>query len=183
VANGPKFYIDDLSASVIQDVAHRVYNLKGGPGIELHNDANGITVSLIPQQRRGAYSAPPSPRASCRITAISGAWPIWGYTVQRVIGYDSSKAWPLCHLTDGKDLVGVNRIEFTPASYPALCGEGVMIQDATGLVATTFAGGTASICLVRPPIVGDTVDCDLFADANGGALTALFTWPRSAQPD
>lgn len=122
-----------------------------------------------------------------RITAVAGAWPKWSFTVQLVVGFNSATAWPGCFVTDAVDLAGINARDFTPGSYPALCGEGVMIENSTGKVSTGFAGGTASTCKMRPPIVGDLVEGQIYADQNSGAgglgTVVVFTFERSAQPD
>ncbi|MCL2647728.1 MAG: hypothetical protein FWD61_12080, partial [Phycisphaerales bacterium] len=61
-----------------------------------------------------------------RITYVSGSFPVWSYTVQRIRKYDPSQTGPEAWVTDGKNITGVlNRFEWTPASYPYWHGAGV----------------------------------------------------------
>ncbi|MCL2647706.1 MAG: hypothetical protein FWD61_11970, partial [Phycisphaerales bacterium] len=80
------------------------------------NDDDGTTLILVPI----------SAGFQGRITSVSGSFPVWNYTVQRVTKYDPSQTGPEAWVTDGKNITGVlNRFEWTPASYPYWHGAGV----------------------------------------------------------
>lgn len=115
-----------------------------------------------------------------RITAVSGSFPVWSYTVQRVVSKDTTKTDYTMWVVDGVSLTATNGFEWTPASYPFLHGVGVWVENSSGAVSTTFGGGTAGNCLIRAIGVGAVVDVSIFPDQDGN-LTYAFSSPNSAQ--
>ena len=119
----------------------------------------------------------------CRITAISGSFPVWTYTVETVVKCDPSQTGPGRWVTDGKPITGVrNRFEWVPTSYPYTHGVGVQIADNTGAVAESFTGSNAGECKIRSIGIGAVVDVSVDYDDQGKAYYS-FAAANSAQAD
>lgn len=111
-----------------------------------------------------------------RITAVSGTFPAWSYTCQRITGYDSSLTGAARWVTDGVDIAGVlNRAEFAPASgYPYIYGNGSNITDSSGTV-------DSGACVIIPIGVGAVVDVTTNKDTTGGTMVYSFVAMNSAE--
>jgi hypothetical protein len=110
-----------------------------------------------------------------RITAVSGGFPIWAYTVQRITGFNSGNTGYLKWTTNGTDIAGVlNGSEFaTQSGYPYTYGNGVTITASDG----TVNGGS---CKIKPLGIGRTVSLNVTLDQSGG-LVYYFEADNSAQ--
>ena len=109
-----------------------------------------------------------------KITAVSGSFPAWSYTVQKITSYNSSLSNAAKWVTDGNDITGVvNRAEFggTP-NYTY--GNGVTITNSDGTVNSTS-------CKIIAIGVGSVVDCSVDIDVNGNQLVYSFCQMNSAQ--
>ncbi len=87
-----------------------------------------------------------------KITQVNGpAFPtstIGVYHGERVTGLDSTKTDLSRYKTDGITLTLENTFEVTLPSYPAYIGEGLLIADSTGKIASSHSVGTAGNCTI-----------------------------------
>lgn len=109
---------------------------------------------------------------ACRVTAVSGSFPQWSYTCQRVTGYDSTQTAAARWVTDGIDITGcINTMEQsgTPTyTFPT----GVSITSSTGQVNSTA-------CVIKSIGVGAVVDLSFVVDS-AGVPVFRFAQPNSA---
>jgi hypothetical protein len=126
---------------------------------------------------------PPSTFAG-RITSVSGTFPEWVYTVQRVESYDSTQTQYNKWVTDTvTSYTCKNRCEWTPTSYPFLHGAGFKVTNSNGFVAESYdEPSTASDCKVRAIGVGSVVDVTLTTDEDDEPVYSFYQ-PNSAQRD
>jgi hypothetical protein len=130
-------------------------------------NAQGISFPLL-------FTRVEAVKFKARITAVTGSFPAWSYTVQKVIGYNSSLSNAARWVTDGVDITGVlNRCEFggTP-NYTY--GTGNTITNTDGTVNSTS-------CKVVAIGIGAVPDCSVDVDANGNVLVTSFELQNSAQ--
>ncbi len=129
------------------------------------------------------FTSPVSGTFKYRITGVSGSFPVWSYTCQRVIYRNTGLTDQTQWVTDGINVAGVsNRCEWTPGSYPFIHGTGVMVENSSGAVSTTYSGGTAGNCKIRAIGVGSVVDLDIDTDQNYAPNYSFYV-PNSAQAD
>lgn len=163
--------------------------MAGGPVIFTEGAAGNIADTVRRVLRDGGdRSAPPrrGPRYVgndeflARITAVSGSFPTWSYTVQRVTSYNSANSNAAKWVTNGTNITAKNGMEFG-GTAPYTYGNGVTVANAsTGAVATAFGGSTASTCLIRSIAVGALVWVSPLLDENGSAVY-VFNAANSAQ--
>jgi hypothetical protein len=137
---------------------------EGGTALTYAKDSSHPAVPVLWL----ALSSKPS-RAKFRITAVSGSFPEWTYTGQRVIGYNSSLTGAARWLTDGTDVTLKNRCEFASpdGDYPYTYGTGSTITASDGTVNSTA-------CKIIPIGVGATPDVDADFDETGAVLLSFF---------
>jgi hypothetical protein len=116
-----------------------------------------------------------NPPFLARITAVSGSFPTWSYTVQRFTNYKAANTGAARWQTDGRNITSVlNRCEFGPASgYPYTHGTGVTVTASDG----TVNSGSCKMVAIG---IGSTVEVrtDLASD---GTLLYSFYAANSAQ--
>jgi hypothetical protein len=123
--------------------------------------------------RRGPQLRPTSFTFRARITAISGSFPQWSYTCQRVIGFDSSLTGAAQDVTDGVDLTACKNTSELTGTPPYYYGNGVPITSSSGQA-------NSSMCVIQALGVGSCVDLTVCADRNGGSISRRFTRDNSA---
>lgn len=160
-------------ARILEDAVTRILNLRGGPGIRVTNSAAGITVSLQP----GRDAIPLAATATsflARITAVSGSFPTWSYTAQRVTGYDPTQTGAARALTDGHDITSViNGFELVANSPTYTHATGVSITNTDGTV-------NSGSCKIQSIGVGAVVP--LYPLSNTSSTTTyMFCMANSAQ--
>ncbi len=109
-----------------------------------------------------------------RITSVSGSFPTWSYTVQRIVSFNSTLTGAAKWVTDSTNITGVlNRCEFAgTATYTY--GTGLSITNAsTGVVNSTT-------CVYKSIGVGNVVDVTGLPN-NSGTITYSFSQTNSAQ--
>jgi hypothetical protein len=111
-----------------------------------------------------------------RITAVTGSFPTWSYTVQRVIRFDSSLVGAARWVTDGNDKTAINRGEFAPPSgtYPYTYGNGSNITASDGAVDT-------GECVIIPIGVGTVVDLTTGRDSYDDSALYSFCQMNGAE--
>jgi hypothetical protein len=166
-----------LVASNVAEIIAETHTL---PAIESPTDlsvpvAAGATLVKVRQASCGGWiletvSSPGTFLA--RIIAVSGSFPTWTYTVQRVTGYDSGETAEEKWTTDGVDLTATNRAEF--AGTPSYTyGTGSTITDVSGAV-----NGTS--CLTIAIGVGAVVELRAGVDEEGSPIYSFIAM-NSAQ--
>jgi hypothetical protein len=116
-----------------------------------------------------------------RITAATGSFPVWSYSVQLVGGYTTANTDPTAWVMTGPTITNVkNRCEWTPGSYPYQHGCGVEVANSLGYVATNIGGGIAGTCMIQHIGIGSTVDLSADVDQNGNTVLSFYA-PNSAQ--
>jgi hypothetical protein len=108
-----------------------------------------------------------------KITAVSGSFPTWTYTVQRVLSYDTTQTGAARWVTDGVNITGVlNRCEFsgTP-NYTYGTGNNITASDGTI---------NAGSCKIIPIGVGNVVDITGIPN-NSSTITLSFSQASSGQ--
>jgi hypothetical protein len=132
------------------------------------------------QGRNHVVDPPRKPRRApvkyrARITAVSGSFPQWNYTGQRVIGFDSSLSGVNQYLTDGIDLALINLAEFA-GTPPYTYGNGVLITSSSGQINSTAA-------VIRPAVgVGACVTVGVNRDRVNDACIRSFHVPNTVNP-
>lgn len=96
-----------------------------------------------------------------KITAVSGSFPYWAYTVQRITTWSPTTA-----ATDGTNLTAYNRCETHLTSYPSEYGYGLTITASDGTI-------NSGSCKIIPIGVGAVVWVD---DAWGSDGTHYYTF-------
>ncbi len=114
--------------------------------------------------------------ALARITAVSGSFPAWSYTVKLLKWYNSANTGASRWVTTGSDITGVvNRMEFAPESgYPYIYGNGSNITASDGTV-------DSGSCVIIPIGVGAVVDLTAILDTNANATVYSFAQANSAE--
>jgi hypothetical protein len=120
------------------------------------------------------FDAPPA-RFTARITAVSGSFPAWSYTVQRVVSYNSAGTGAARAVTDGVNLTALNGFELVTGTAPYTHATGITITNATTGVVNSGS------CLIQAIGVGAVVDVDTIPDSSGGGVTYIFKVPNSAE--
>jgi len=106
-------------------------------------------------QTSNPINVTPGARFSAKITNVSGSFPIWTYTIQRVTSYSSSTAtW----LTDGINLTAFNTCETNVTS--GTFGNGITITSASGQA-------NSGSCVIQSIGVNAVVDVCAHAKENG----------------
>ncbi len=121
---------------------------------------------------RKGRSQPAKYRA--RITAVSGSFPQWSYTVQRLVRHDSSQSGVAKRVTDGINLTGVLNDAETPGTAPYTYGNGITITSSSGQCNSTA-------CVIQPIGVGACVDVIVQQNITGGVAFRAFSAMNSGQ--
>lgn len=132
----------------------------------------------LPRNPKGASRRGGPPRYDpflARITAVSGSYPKWTYTVQRVIAYDSTLTGAARAVTDGTNLTACNGFELVTGTAPYTHATGVTISNATD--GTVNSGS----CKIKAIGVGALVYVTPVFNADPVTVTYLFSAANSAQ--
>lgn len=111
-----------------------------------------------------------------QITFADAGFPVWEYTGEAAIGFDTSLSTARRVVTDAISFSGImNRCEFAPDSgYPYMYGNGNTITDSDG----TINGGS---CKIIPIGIGAVVDVTPLPNTNTTGFTYTFFASNSGE--
>lgn len=152
-----------------------VKGIKGAGSCRVQNTPEGIII-YVPPADGGDGDGRPSGGGGffARITNVSGSFPLFTYTGQRVIGYDSTLTGSARAVTDGEDKTLVNGFELVTGTAPYTHAVGVTISNATTGVVNSGS------CVIKAIGIGAVVWVEPFTSSSGD-ITYLFSAPNSAQ--
>jgi hypothetical protein len=147
------------------------------------------TAAFVAKQAMYTAGLPRNPRTSsrrggppvyasflARITGVSGSFPKWTYTVQRLTAYDASLTGAARAVTDGDSLTAYNGFELVTGTAPYTHAAGVTISNATD------GSVNSGSCKIKSIAVGAVVwVVPVFNASADGSVTYLFSVPNSAQ--
>jgi hypothetical protein len=169
-----------VTVTNLAELPVKTHGLRPGQAVRVASVYGRVSGTATPTLQHIMWATIAPATFKARITAVTGSFPVWTYTVQRLVSINTANTDATRRVTDGVNLTAKNGMEWTPAAYPYIHGNGLKIANSSGAVATTFAGSTASTCLIRSIAVGAVVDVTALLDQSGNVVYE-FTEPNSAQ--
>lgn len=163
-----------LSNKAIDEIARIIQKVDTIRGSGVTNTPDSIIINSLPPTKATNFNPPISGMSfKARITAVSGSFPIFTYTCQRVVSVNPALTTAAGWVTDGVNLTPAYNAgsEFS-GTPPYIYGNGVLITSSSGQVNSTD-------CVIQSIGVGAVVDLCLTTDGSGNTYY-LFSAMNSA---